>query len=98
MQASQSIYITMEGFGNNSISYNRISKIMQFLRDGGGIYVNGATNSSWPSSITNNWVDQDDAVFAVFYLDNGASHWHVTHNVASNSTSVGLYVYIYIYI
>ena len=32
-----------------------------------------------------NYIENDDAVFAVYYLDNGASYWHVTQNVAYNS-------------
>ena len=73
------------GYGHNLISYNRISRVMKVLRDGGGIYVNGAQNASWPSVVSDNWVDSDSAVFAVYYLDNGASHWTFTQNVASNS-------------
>lgn len=75
------------GCGNNTVSYNRIFDVMQRLRDGGGIYVNGATNGSYPSFIANNWVDHDESVFAVYYLDNGASNWVVTNNVASNSST-----------
>ena len=36
-------------------------------------------------------VDHDMHVFAVYYLDNGASHWHVTQNVATNSTKQWAY-------
>ena len=35
--------------------------------------------------ISYNWCDADDAVFAVYYLDNGSSRWDVFQNVASNS-------------
>ena len=55
--------------------------------DGGGIYVNGYTNDAYTNVISHNWVDHDEHVFAVYYLDNGASHWHVTQNVATNSTT-----------
>ena len=73
------------GYGANLISYNRIARVMTKLRDGGGVYVNGAQNVSWPSVTSNNWVDSDEAVYAVYYLDNGASHWSFTQNVASSS-------------
>jgi hypothetical protein len=56
---------------------------MTRLRDGGGIYVNGATSA--PNLMARNWVDSDEAVYAVFYLDNGSSDWLVTENVASAS-------------
>ena len=41
--------------------------------------------------MSNNWVNNDEHVFAVYYLDNGASHWRVTNNVASNSTVAWAY-------
>lgn len=76
----------LQGVGNITIAYNRIEDVMTTLRDGGGIYVNGHTNNDAPGSvIANNFVDADEAVFAVYYLDNGASNWHVTENVAANS-------------
>ena len=80
------------GFGNNTVSYNKIYNVMSKLQDGGGIYVNGATNPDhgW-NTMSNNWVNNDEHEFAVYYLDNGASHWHVTHNVASNSTTAWAY-------
>lgn len=53
------------GYGNNTLSYNRISNVMRLLRDGGGIYVNGAENASWPSTMHDNYVTGDMAVFAV---------------------------------
>jgi hypothetical protein len=53
------------GVGNNTISGNKIVNVMRLLRDGGGIYVNGAENQAWPqSTISGNFVDQDQAVFA----------------------------------
>ena len=61
------------GYGKNTISYNKITHVMTKLRDGGGIYVNGATNNDTSSLMSRNWVNADEAVFAVFYLDNGAS-------------------------
>ena len=67
--------------------YNKMFNVMSKLKDGGGIYVNGATNPEYGwNTMSNNWVNNDEHVYAVFYLDNGASHWHVTNNVASNST------------
>ena len=35
--------------------------------------------------ISYNWCDADDAVFAIYYLDNGSSRWDVYQNVGSNS-------------
>jgi hypothetical protein len=32
-----------------------------------------------------NWCDADEAVFAIYYLDNGSSRWDVFQNVGSNS-------------
>jgi len=55
------------GVGNNSITYNRIENVMRLLRDGGGIYVNGAENKSFESVMAHNYVEQDMAVFAVYY-------------------------------
>lgn len=57
------------GVGNNSISYNRISNVMRLLRDGGGIYVNGAEHQG-ESVMAHNYVSGDLSVFAVYYLDN----------------------------
>ena len=59
-----------DGVGNNTISNNRIFNVMRLLRDGGGIYVNGAENRAWPqSTMSGNFVSQDEAVYAVYYLD-----------------------------
>jgi hypothetical protein len=55
--------------GNNSITYNRISNVMRLLRDGGGIYVNGAENRSYESVMAYNYVEFDMAVFAVYYRE-----------------------------
>ena len=99
--------------GNNSITYNRISNVMRLLRDGGGVYVNGAENPAFPSVMANNYVTGDmvrenitlgaprhapppltsltpspplaQAVFAVYYLDNGCSQWAVHDNVCTAS-------------
>jgi hypothetical protein len=79
------------GVGNNTISYNRITNVMRVLRDGGGVYVNGAENRAWPSQIHHNYVDGDLAVFAVYYLDNGASYWWVHDNVATRSPAAWAY-------
>jgi len=73
-----------KGVGNTTVNYNYMHDVMTKLRDGGGIYVNGM--QSYPSYMMNNFVDTDEAVFAVFYLDNGASLWNVTNNVAFNSS------------
>lgn len=32
-----------------------------------------------------NWCDADEAVFAIYYLDNGSSRWFVDQNVGSNA-------------
>lgn len=73
------------GVGNSSITYNRISNVMRLLRDGGGIYVNGAENKDYESVMAHNYVTDDEAVFAVLYLDNGASYWSVHDNVVTAS-------------
>jgi hypothetical protein len=83
---------TCPGYGNNTVSFNKMNNVMAKLKDGGGIYVNGATNPEhgW-NTMSNNWVNQDKHVYAVYYLDNGASHWYVTNNVASNSSVAWVY-------
>lgn len=78
------------GFGNNTVAFNRIAQVMTRLGDGGGIYVNGAedgTNGAqgWVSHMHGNFVNQSEAVYAVLYLDNGASFWNVSKNVAASS-------------
>ena len=79
-------YTSYPGYTSNEVSYNRIMNVMTKLKDGGGIYVNGATNVAhgW-STMQNNFVYHDDNVYAAYYLDNGASYWHVWYNVASSS-------------
>lgn len=47
---------------------------MRLLRDGGGVYVNGAENSTFESTMHDNFVDGDGAVFAVYYLVSMARH------------------------
>jgi hypothetical protein len=79
-----------KGAGNSTVSFNRIARIMRRLRDGGGIYTNGAEDGAggaegWTSRITDNYVTEDEAVFAVIYLDNGSSMWDVRRNVADAS-------------
>ena len=76
------------GYGNNTISKNRFSRVMARLRDGGAVYVNGHTNPDYRNSIDSNWCDADAAIYAVFYLDNGSSQWDVTRNVATGSPAV----------
>jgi hypothetical protein len=49
------------------------AQVMRVLRDGGGIYVNGGTSA--PCLMTNNYVNQDDAVYAVFYLGASRAVW-----------------------
>jgi hypothetical protein len=46
---------------------------------------------SHPSVVSNNWIDHDEHVFAIYYFDNGASHYHCTYNVATNSTVAWAY-------
>lgn len=70
------------GMGNNTVTQNYFARIMRTLRDGGGIYTNG---HSCNSSISGNYVQQDEAVFAVYYMDNGATGYTVTNNVADAS-------------
>jgi hypothetical protein len=79
------------GYGNNTISKNRFSRVMARLRDGGAVYVNGHTNPDYRNSIDSNWCDADAAIYAVFYLDNGSSQWDVTRNVATGSPVPGCF-------
>jgi hypothetical protein len=39
------------GYGNNTVSFNRMKRVMTKLRDGGGIYVNGWTNPSYRNTV-----------------------------------------------
>ena len=78
--------IAPQGVGSNRINFNRISSVMTGLKDGGGIYVLGTTNASLPSEMAFNYVTNDEAVFAVYYVDNGSNAWHVHHNVVDNAT------------
>jgi hypothetical protein len=71
------------GAGNNTISGNHMRNVMKAARDGGGIYVNGHQSAN--GTITRNFVELDQAVFAVVYLDNGASLWLVDSNVVTTS-------------
>jgi len=77
----------LPGHGGNAIVGNRMRAVMSKLRDGGGVYVNGLTQPAFPSLIARNSVEADEAVFAVLYLDNGASQWRVTENVVGNSSN-----------
>jgi hypothetical protein len=70
----------LHGVGNTTIAANYFANVMRRLKDGGGVYVNGG--QAFPSQTIGNVVDGDNAVFAVFYLDNGASLWNFSHNVA----------------
>ena len=91
--------VIVAGYGGNSISYNRMSRVMTQLRDGGGIYVNGATNAAFPSLVQGNYLfDQGVALGGrkphdsnFLYLDNGASSWLVTDNVLCNSPRAWAY-------
>lgn len=73
------------GYGNVTISRNRMLRVMTRLRDGGAVYVNGFTNPHYRNSIDRNWCDADAATTAVFYLDNGSSNWDAKHNVVTGS-------------
>jgi hypothetical protein len=77
---------------NVTISYNKIFNVMTKMKDGGGIYLNGHTSKKHTNTVSHNWVDNDEHVFAVYYLDAGASHWHVTENVATNSSTAYAYL------
>lgn len=66
---------------------------MTKMKDGGGIYINGATNGSHPSTVHHNWVTRDEHVFAVYYCDNGCSHYTFTQNVATNSSVAWAYFF-----
>ena len=58
---------------------------MNTLVDGGCIYVNGHSSAVLPSAIQRNYCDADEALYAVYYLDGGATNWNVEANVAANS-------------
>jgi hypothetical protein len=78
--------VALTGFGGNTIVGNKFSHVMHALRDGGGIYLNGKTNVAHGYTfISQNYVDSDEAVFAVYYEDNGSSYNNLTLNVATNS-------------
>ena len=42
--------------------------------------------------MSHNFVDSDENEFGVYYLDSGASHWHLTQNVATNSPKALPYI------
>ena len=78
---------------NAVISYNKIEKFMQVLKDGGAIYVVGANciNTYKPhfNSIHDNYMirsktDTQNAERGI-YLDGSSSNWHVYNNVGSGS-------------
>lgn len=61
------------GFGNNTVAFNHIERVMMRLRDGGGVYVNGAEDGPhegehWLSSIRDNFVNMSEAVYAVRWV------------------------------
>lgn len=80
------------GYGNITITYNKVFNVMQKMRDGGGIYLNGDTNAQYTNTVSRNWVDNDDNVFGVYYLDQGASHWIISQNVATSSPKTLPYI------
>jgi hypothetical protein len=80
------------GYGNITISYNKVFNVMTKMRDGGGVYLNGDTNAAYTNTVSHNWVDSDENEFGVYYLDSGASHWHLTQNVATNSPKAFPYI------
>lgn len=66
----------------NEISYNRIEKIMQVLRDGGGIY----TLSPQPESVIEyNYIRDQKNPYGGLYLDEGSQFFTVQHNVVENA-------------
>ncbi len=67
---------------NYTISYNRISDVMNgVLHDGGGIYVMGKFVAETNNSIAYNYVEMSDSCIAAIYLDEGSSYYTVKDNV-----------------
>ena len=88
-------YVRPPGYGNNTVSGSRITRIMKRLVDGGGVYVNGATTAARGGNfVVRNWVDQQIDHGAMFYLDNGADGWVFERNVASNALDGGNAYYL----
>lgn len=80
------------GHSRYTISYNRISNIMDSaFHDGGCIYVLGnfpTTIDNIYNSIDHNYVEINNLCNGGIYLDEGSSSWHVHDNVI-NVTSTG---------
>ena len=55
------------GFGNVTITHNKIRNVMTKMRDGGGIYLNGDTNAVYTNTLAHNWVDADENVFGAYH-------------------------------
>jgi len=68
----------------NEISYNLVHDYMQETRDGGGIY----TLSSQPdSTITRNYLYNQNNYYGSLYLDAATRYYSVSHNVVRNTPS-----------
>ncbi|KQQ06289.1 MULTISPECIES: right-handed parallel beta-helix repeat-containing protein [unclassified Rathayibacter] len=80
-----------KGQANNRITYNYVHDVMtSSLRDGGGIYVNGANapgaSAETSSVISNNHVSRVGGQQAhALYLDAGSSYWTVANNLVTGS-------------
>jgi hypothetical protein len=87
MQAAQGLSACREGTdyaGGNQITGNDIHNVMQYLIDGGGIYVNGGQdggNGSLSSVISGNVVAEAGSTATMIYPDEGSSYWDITDNV-----------------
>ena len=75
----------------NKIVGNRIHDHMRVLADGGAIYCNGYQEEGL---VSGNYVYNQGHVYAMLYLDDGATHWKVTGNVCQNAgKTVAWYLY-----
>jgi hypothetical protein len=74
----------------NRILNNRIHDHMRLLRDGGGIYCNGAQRDGL---ISGNYIYNQGSVYAELYLDDGSSCWTVASNVCKVASAEEWYLY-----
>lgn len=76
---------------NNRIVGNRIHHHTLLLADGGGIYCNGYQENGL---VAGNFVSDQPRVYAMLYLDDGATDWRVERNVCrQGGAGVAWYLY-----
>ena len=87
MQAAQGLSTCRQGTdyaGSNQITGNDIHNVMEYLIDGGAIYVNGGQgggNASMTSVISGNVAAEAGSTATMIYPDEGSSYWDITDNV-----------------